>query len=186
MSKEEKATFVRLARRRYALMRTKKARGSVLDEFCRMTWLTRKHAIKRLSPKRLPIRIRGCPSGGTPEGTALRVRLWKLSDMMCGKLLKAVLELYLESLRKREDIPDEVCVEVLGMSAATIDRRLRHVKVFAAGGRGRRRRSSLEEHRREIPLKIDVWPEAYPKTPGYVEVDTVAHCGASMTTAYCL
>ncbi|MDD4017732.1 MAG: hypothetical protein PHV28_07275 [Kiritimatiellae bacterium] len=166
------------------MMRTKKARGSVLDEFCRMTGLTRKHAVKRLSPKRLPGRRRGRPPGGTPEGTALLVRLWKLSDMMCGKLLQAVLGLYLESLRKRGDIPDEVCAEVLGMSAATIDRRLRRVKVSAAGGRGRRRKSSLEEHRREIPLKIDVWPEAYPKTPGYIEVDTVAHCGGSMTGSF--
>ena len=45
--------------------------------------------------------------------------------MMCGKLLKAVLGMYLASLREREDIPDEVCREVLGMSASTIDRRLR-------------------------------------------------------------
>ena len=37
----------------------------------------------------------------------------------------------------------------------------------------RRRRSSLDGHRREIPLKVDVWPEPCPKEPGYVEVDTL-------------
>jgi len=180
MSKEEKRTYFAVVRRRYAVMRTKRARSGVLDDFCGTTGLTRKHAIKILSPKRRPCRRRGRPPGGTPEGAALLARLWRLSDMMCGKLLKAVLGMYLASLREREDIPDEVCREVLGMSASTIDRRLRGEKA-GGGGRKRRRASSLDAHRREIPLKVDVWPEPCPKTPGYVEVDTVAHCGGSMS-----
>ena len=184
MSKEEKDAYFGVMRRRYAVMRTKRARSRVLDEFCGMTGLTRKHAIKSLSPKRLPCRRRGCPPGGTPEGTALLAQLWKLSDLMCGKLLKAVIDVYLESMRKREDFPDEVCREVLGMSASTIDRRLRGVRAAGGTRRGRRRASSLEAHRREIPLKVDVWPDAYPKTPGYIEVDTVAHCGGSMSGSF--
>jgi len=90
------------------------------------------------------------------------VRLWKLSDMMCGKLLKAILPELLASVGRREAVPAEVVLEFLRMSAATMDRRLRKVKAVSPG-RGRRRRSSLEEHRREIPLKVDVWPKAYPK-----------------------
>lgn len=179
MSKEEKKSYVGVMRRRYTAMRTKKARGRVLDEFCGLAGLTRKHSIKLLLMKRKPSRRRGCPSGGTQEGCALLIRLWKLSDMMCGKLLHAVVGCYMESLLKRETIPDAVCEEVLKMSAATIDRRLRDVKA-ACGPRKNRRRSSLDAHRREIPLKVDIWPEAYPKTPGYIEVDTVAHCGGSM------
>ncbi|HPO38581.1 MAG TPA: hypothetical protein PL176_11280, partial [Kiritimatiellia bacterium] len=31
--------------------------------------------------------------------------LWKLSDMMCGKLLKAILPELLASLRRRETVP---------------------------------------------------------------------------------
>jgi hypothetical protein len=115
---------------------------------------------------------------------ALLARLWKLSDMMCGKLLKAILPELLASLGRREAVREEVSREVLGMSAATIDRRLRKVKASCPGGGGRRRRSSLEEHRREIPLKVDVWPEAYPKEPGYVQVGTVAHCGGSMAGSF--
>ncbi len=91
MSKEERAAYQGIMRRRYAGARRKKSRGLVLDEYCGMTGLSRKHAIKALSPKRGPAGRRGCPSGGTREGTALLVRLWRLSDMMCGKLLKAVL-----------------------------------------------------------------------------------------------
>ena len=183
MSKEEGKAYHMIMRRRYPLLRTKRARGRALDEYCGVTGLSRKHAIKSLSPKRVKPGRRGCPPGGTPEGTALLARLWKLSDMMCGKLLKAVIGDYLESLGRREPIPAAVRLEFEGMSAATIDRRLRKVKAAGAVSRARRR-SSLEEHRREIPLKVDVWPEAYPKTPGYVEVDTVAHCGGSMAGSF--
>lgn len=183
MSKEERAAYRGIMRRRYGSARRKKARGLVLDEYCKVTGVTRKHAIKALSPKKGPSGRRGCPTGGTPEGTALLTRLWKASDMMCGKLLKAILPELLSSLVRREAVPDAVAREVLRMSAATIDRRLRTVKARCQGN-GRRRRSSLEEHRREIPLKVEVWPEAYPKEPGYVEVDTVAHCGGSMAGSF--
>ena len=184
MSKDEKASYLGIMRRRYAAVRTKKGRGNVLDEFCGMTGRSRKHAIKALSPKRRVPGRRGCPPGGTREGTALLTRLWKLSDMMCGKLLRAVLPELLASVGRREAVAGAVVREVLGMSAATVDRRLRKAKAACPGGRSRRRRSSLEEHRREIPLKVDVWPDAYPKEPGYVEVDTVAHCGGSMSGSF--
>ena len=48
MSKEESDAYFGVMRRRYAVMRTNRARGRVLDEFCGMTDLTRKHAIKML------------------------------------------------------------------------------------------------------------------------------------------
>jgi len=183
MSREEGETYLEIMRRRYGAMRRKKAKTKVLDEFCELSGISRKRAIRSLSPKRRPPRKRGRPPAGTPEGTALLARLWKLSDMMCGKLLKAILPELLASIGRREAVPEAVCREVLRMSAATIDRRLRKVKSACPGGRGRRRRSSLEEHRREVPLKVDVWP-ACPDEPGYVEVDTVAHCGGSMSGSF--
>jgi len=103
--------------------------------------------------------------------------------MLCGKLLKPVLGLYLDSLGRREDIPVAVYAEVLGMSAATIDRRLRGAKARSGGG-GRRRHDSLTEHRRSVPLKVHTWPDLYPKDPGWIEADTVAHCGGSMSGSF--
>ena len=184
MSRDEGRAYSEIMRRRYAAVRTKKGRGHVLDEYCGMTGLSRKHAIKSLSPKRPAPGRRGCPPGGTREGTALLARLWRLSDMMCGKLLRAILPELLASVGRREAVPAEVSREVLRMSAATIDRRLRRVKCSCAGGGGRRRGSSLEEHRREVPLKVDVWPDSSPKQPGHVEVDTVAHCGGSTAGSF--
>jgi hypothetical protein len=182
MSKEERRVYAWVKRRQYAAMRRKKARTRVLDDYCAVTGVTRKHAIKSLSPARRPPRRRGRPPGGTREGAALLARLWRLSGMMCGKLLRAVLPELLSSLGRREAVPDAAAREVLGMSASTLDRRLRAEKARAPARW--RRRASLDEHRREIPLKVDVWPEAYPKGPGYAEVDTVAHCGGSMAGSF--
>ena len=117
MSKQEKEVNLAVFRRRHAAMRTVKARGATLDAYCGITGHTRKHAIKTLSPKRKP-------PGGMREATALLVKLWRLSDMLYGKLLKPVIELYLENLRRRDGIPDDAA-EVLRMSASTTDRRQR-------------------------------------------------------------
>lgn len=183
MSKVEKESILSVTRRRYAMMRTKRARGRILDEFCMTTGFSRKHAIKVLKASRPAPGRRGCPAGGTREGADLLVRLWKLSDMMCGKLLKTVIGFYLDSLRKREELPVRACEEVLRMSASTIDRRLRAAKAKTGGGK-RRRRESLDMHRREVPLKVESWPESYPKEPGWIEADTVAHCGGSMAGSF--
>lgn len=183
MSKEEKRTYQAVLRRRYAAMATKRARGRILDQYCEVTGVTRKHAIKALSPGKRPSRRRGCPPGGTPEGKALLTKLWRMSDMLCGKLLKAVIGAYLESLLRTERHPPGVCAEVLAMSASTIDRRLRGVK-SGCGPDKRRRQSSLAEHRNAIPLKVEAWPDSYPREPGWTEADTVAHCGGSMAGSF--
>ena len=183
MSYDEKSKYNSVMRRRYAAMITKTAKGRVLDDFCGVTGLSRKHAIKTLRKRSGSSRKRGRPSGGTKGGTALLVKAWKLSDMLCGKLLKVVLSMYLDSIEHQKPISLAVRKEVLKMSASTIDRRLRSVKVKTGISRTRRA-TSLSAHRREIPLKIDIWPEQYPKHPGWIEVDTVAFCGGSMKGSF--
>jgi len=183
MSYNEKKQYIVLMRKRYVGMTTKKARSSVLDGFCEMTGLSRKHAIRTLRKRRSGSKKRGRPSGETVEGTQLLVKLWKLSDMLCGKLLKPVIPTYLDCLNAYEPISPSARDEVLRMSASTIDRRLRKVKV-RTGSLNSRRASSLKAHRQEVPLKIEIWPDQYPKSPGWIEVDTVAHCGGSMKGSF--
>jgi len=120
MSKEEKRLHLAISRRRYAAMVTKRAKGRILDQYCEVSGATRKHAIKTLSTKKGPSRRRGCPPGGTSAGKALLAKLWRMSDMLCGKLLKAVIGLYLDSLLRAEKHAPDVCEEVLAMSASTI------------------------------------------------------------------
>ena len=94
-----------------------------------------------------------------------------------------VLGLWVESLRRDgEAIPQEVAGALLAMSASTVDRRLRRLR--PRGGPGARRSSSLAEHRRQVPLKIDAWPADYAARPGYEEADMVALCGGSMAGSF--
>jgi len=184
MTKEEKRTNLRLARRRYAELMSRRERGAFLDQFCEMTGLSRKHAIRILSPKApKPSRKRGRPRRYGPEVQPLLERIWKLADRPCAKLLVPVLGLWVGSLRRAgEDIPQEVAGALLSMSASTIDRRLRHAR--PRGGPGARRAASLAEHRRQIPLKIDAWPPDYASRPGYEQADMVALCGGSMAGSF--
>jgi len=183
MSKKERKMFRKLMRRRYAAMATKKAKGQVLDHYCEITGNERKGVIKTLNSRTPAAKNKGRPALYTKEDKIVLQKLWMASDMMCGKLLKSVVGLYLDSLMRREVVADDVRRRILAMSASTIDRMLRDAKV-RAGGRKNRRRASLDEHRRQIPLKVDVWPEQYPKQPGWVQVDTVAHCGGHMDGSF--
>ena len=103
--------------------------------------------------------------------------------MLCGKLLAVAIPELLRSLARYEDLDPLAAAEVNKISAATIDRRLRPYKA-SIKDLNRRRRSCLEAHRREIPLKIDIWPSEVPDRPGYLEIDTVAHCGGPMARSF--
>ncbi len=145
MTKEEKKNYVLLSRRRYGELTDKKDKGAFLDQFCAATGMSRKNAIRRLSPKERPHRRRGRPFKADVAARNLLVRIWKLADRPCGKLLRPVLGVWIACLRKDgADIPEETAAAVLGMSTSTIDRRLRGAKPRIGG---RRRASSLSEHR---------------------------------------
>jgi len=180
MSNSEKRTTLAVCRRRYAELKGKKAKGALLDEFCALTGLHRKHALRVLNARPAHRkRKRGHPKAYSMDAVRLLTRVWKLADKPCGKLLKPILEDILASLRKHEVLDEAACAELLAMSASTLDRRLRHAK--PRGGQSRRREDSLSEHRRAIGLKIDVWPADFKSVPGWLELDTVAHCGGDMS-----
>jgi hypothetical protein len=109
--------------------------------------------------------------------------VWRLAGQPCGKYLAAVMDDTLERLvRHRElgkvkphlsvTVLDELC----SMSPATIDRYLApHKKAMypLASLSGTRPSHIL---RSSIPLRTVMDPG--PDTPGLLELDTVAHCGA--------
>ena len=177
MSNEEKKVNLSVCRRRYAKLDSKKEKGLFLDQFCATTELDRKHAIKQLRKRSEPKKRGRRRTYGT-NAQRLLTDIWKLSERLCGKLLHEVVGMWLESLKRKTAVDAEAEKQVLAMSASTMDRLLRSSK--HRYGPSRRRRDSLSIHRRETPLKIDVWPTQNPIGAGWVEVDTVAHCGGSM------
>ncbi len=151
MTKEEKNAYVALSRRRYSELKSKKEKGEFLDGFCPVMGIDRKNAIRLLSPREKPHRRRGRPFATGMDARKLLVAIWKKAGRPCARLLAPVLGMWIESLRRHgEEIPDGLAAEVTGVSASTIDRRLRASRPRIGGGR---RSSSLAEHRREIPTR---------------------------------
>ena len=183
MSKEERRATLAVSRRRYAEIKGKKESGAFLDEFCAVTGLSRKHAIATLNGRaRHGGKRRGRPRRFSTEAAKLLARAWKLAGMPCGKLLRPVITAHIESLRRHGGVDEDAAAEVLTMSASSMDRLLRRCKPL--GGRRWGRRDSLGEHRRKIGLKADVWPKDARMHTGWVEVDTVAHCGGSLSGSF--
>ena len=182
MTSDEKKTNLRLMRRRYAELEEKKQKGALLDQFCAMTGLHRKSAIRCLCPKERRHRKRGRPfQTGVGARTLLR-QIWKRAGRPCAVLLRPVLAMWIESLRRAGETLDETAVaEVLRMSARTIDRRLSAVRPRWSGSG---RAGSLAEHRRQIPLKVELWPADATAHPGWLEIDTVEHGGGSTAGSY--
>jgi len=183
MTKEERRATLAVSRRRYAELDGKRAKGGFIDEFCAMTGLSRKRAIRRLNARAARgARRRGHPRKYSMEASRLLARAWRLSGQPCGKLLHPVIATCVGSLRRHGGVDGAAAAEVLRMSASTMDRLLRRAKPL--GGRRWGRRDSLAEHRRKIGLKVDVWPGDARMRAGWVEVDTVAHCGGSMAGSF--
>jgi len=56
MSKEATKEYTIMMRKRYRVMKAKRAKGVVLDEFCQTTSVSRKRAIKVLGSQAEPLR----------------------------------------------------------------------------------------------------------------------------------
>jgi len=89
-----------------------------------------------------------------------------------------VLSLWLPGyVQKYGDLSQAVTEALLRISPSTIDRILKPVRVKYKG-RGRSTTKPGTLLRKQIPIKTNQWDES---RPGFLEADTVAHCGTSMT-----
>jgi hypothetical protein len=155
----------------------------ILDEFAAVTGYHRKHAIRVLNA---PERATGQRHGGRHPlyDEAVRqtlVVLWEASDRICGKRLKALLPVLLDSLERHNHLHLDGSVRdrVLTISASTIDRLLARTRESAGS---RRRRHSKPRVRQAIPVRTFAdWDDP---VPGFVEADLVAHCGDSMSGSF--
>jgi len=97
--------------------------------------------------------------------------IWLSSEQPCGKRLKEIIPLWLPHLKKGVSAP--VRQHLLDLSAATIDRLL-------APLRARHPRRGLSTTKPGSLLRHQVALRGGPANttePGYLEADTVAHCG---------
>ena len=178
MSQRSKRELVERWRPKYQRV-GKKYKGILLNEFCELTGHNRKHAIKLLRGK---TGVRRHRAGRKPtygeEVIAPLKAVWSLAGYPCSKLLVALLPEWLGYYETRVGgLPEETHQKVLAISAAQADRLLKphRVGVLRSRWHGCKPGSLL---RREIPVRTGPWDPEVP--PGYLEMDTVAHCGGSM------
>src|SRR6266508_2164022 len=148
----------------------------ILDEFCQVTGQHRKHAIRLLNSP-----APGAAHPPRPRAAqyppavidALR-KIWEAAGYPWSVRLKALLPLWLPWARRRLHLRAAVEAQLLRISPRQIDRRLApHRREIRTRLYGRTKPGSLLKH--HIPLKTDRWDVA---TPGFTEIDLVAHCGS--------
>ena len=175
--------YARAVSPRY-LAANKREKGVILDEFCKTTGHHRKSAVRLLRhPPQTIGRTMGRPRKyGLPVVEALRI-VWETSDRVCGKRLAPFIGELLVALERHGELrlaPD-VRQQLLTMSAATMDRRL---KPYRSVGMRRpyTHRRSPTALQAQIPVRtFGEWAEV---APGSMQLDLVAHCGQSTEGFY--
>lgn len=156
----------------------RRAKTAILDEFCAVCKYSRKYAIRLLARrKRRPPRRRGPQP--VYDGAVLEhlKRLWRATDQMCSKRLVCTIPEWLPFYEIEHGILDPaVRAKLLKLSPATCDRLLAPVRArLKAKGKCTTRPGRLL--RSVIPIRPD---KATMDRPGFIEADTVAHCGSSL------
>lgn len=155
----------------------------ILDELSASSGLHRKSVIRALRRERNrdPWKERG--KAGRPlqygtDVTAALKEIWDISGELCAERLYAVRAEYTGILIRDEmwDHGDEATWKLQAMSIGTMkDRIAGFQRIKLGGGRSTTRPSNLKEI---IPIRRGPWenPE-----PGYGEIDTVVHCGSTLS-----
>ena len=179
MGKNERQAYLKAIRSRY-WRAGKKTKVTILNEFCAVCGYNRKYAIRLLNQRTKPKKKRLAgrkPVYDSPELLIALKRIWFASDQMCSKKLKAAIPLWLpfyETLYKA--LTRETQDKLLTVSAATIDRLLKPVRaVHGRKGLSGTKPGTLLKN--QIPIRTHSWDISQ---PGFMEADTVAHCGNSL------
>lgn len=171
MSTEVQRQYLEKIRLRYEKS-SKRQKALILDEFCKVCELSRKHAIKLLNepPRHAPAKSGPKRIYGS-EIEAHVVKLWRAMGRICSKKMEAALPLWLEYYF---GISPEERRLLLKISSSTIDRMLQKHRMEVRRGVSSTEPSLIKN---KIPLKL---LEDSNLPPGFVEADTVAHCGTSL------
>lgn len=168
------------------LAASKQEKKQILDAVCAVTGVHRKAAIRRFRTLQLfPY------SGKERRGrkltyglgiTSLIRELWEVSGRICAQRLHPVIPEYIRIL-KRDGMwhyDEDRTQLILLASIATIKRRIDSFeRIKKGGGRGTTKPSHLKEI---IPIRRGPW---HNPDPGKGEVDTVAHCGHTLSGDFC-
>jgi len=171
----------------------KKQKGQKLDEFCKLTGYNRNYASRKLRSQKTTHsynkvkkglqKPRGRKRKYGPECLEPLIKIWAVMDLACGKRMAAGMAEVIDALMRfgELDCTPEVATKLKEMSASSIDRMLAvQRKKMCPKGRSTTKPGTLLKQ--DIPIRLGTeWNE---DMPGYVEMDTVAHCGDSTRGQY--
>ena len=165
---------------------SKKGKSVILNEYCLNCNYHRKHAIRLLNTYRRftkpKPKKRGKPSKYNKASIIEPLRrIWLEANLPCSKRLKVILPLWLPSYAKEhKPLSLDVAKALLRISPATIDRLLEPERAkYKRRGRATTKPGTLLK--KQIPIKTEQWDEF---RPGFLEADTVAHCGDTTEGMY--
>jgi hypothetical protein len=178
MGHREKRTYLEAIRGRYKKA-SRKGKAKILDEFCAVCKYNRKYAIRLLDQRKFKRRKKpGRKSWyDKPELLWVLKAIWFATDQMCSKKLKVALREWLPHYEREQGDLDDVTRGLLyTLSPETIDRLLKPIRVnYPRKGLCGTKPWKLLKN--QIPIKTDHWDV---KEAGFVEADSVAHCGTSL------
>ena len=171
--------YLEKMRARYGRAQGRKYKTRLIEEVVALCGYDRKHVIKllRAGPVVRVLKRSGPAARYGMEVVTVLERLWLASDELCGKRLKAAVASWLPHYeREYGALGEPIRTALERVSAASIDRLLEPARVRRAG-KGRSGTKPGRWLKNQIPIKTDQWDE---KRPGFMEADTVAHCGDSL------
>jgi hypothetical protein len=178
MSKRSKQELTKEIHPRY-LKAGKAEKIKILDEFTAATGYHRKYAIKLLrhALKRKGYKKVGRKKKYQGEVVDILEIIWETCGKICSKRLHPFLPEMISVLEREGELScrSETKQLLLSMSRSTIDRCLQKARYASPKGISTTKPGTLLK--KSIPIRT--WHEWDDTTPGFVEMDLVAHCGES-------
>lgn len=168
------------------LTASKEEKGDILDSVCRITGGHRKAAIRRFKTLQLRPQSwrghRGRKQVYDQRTTAALKEVWAAANRICAERIHPIIPEYVRILRRDRmwSHSEEATRLLLAASLGTIKNRIAEFEnIKRRGGRGATKPSDLKEI---IPIRRGPWQHP---PPGWGEVDTVAHCGYTISGDFC-
>ena len=186
MSPESKKEYLETIYLRYKKASSRKVKSLILNEFCLNCNYHRKHAVRLLNnykrfTKPKPKKRGKSSRYNKPSIIIPLKRIWLTANLPCSKRLKAIIPLWLPSyIKEFGPLALDVIKALKNISASSIDRIFEPIRVkYKCRGRSTTKPGTLLK--KHIPIKLNQWDES---RPGFLEADTVAHCGQSTQGQY--
>jgi uncharacterized protein YueI len=183
MSQRSKRELSEAIRPRY-LKASKTGKEKILDEFVAATGYHRKYAIRVLRQGRPSKGLKKPGRQKVYQGQVVQalIEIWEICGRICSKRLHPFLPEIVQVLERHNELslePENKRL-LLRISRSTIDRCLRPARFEPRCGLSTTKPGSLLKD--AIPVRT--WSEWNENKPGFLELDLVAHCGATTAGVY--